>query len=330
MKHNFGMRSDSLNMLRVVSIMGIIVGHGCLQMGYEPIGRFCGYLFVQIFFLLSAYLLGIKYGNTSIGFSFLVKRWKRLSVVYYPFLIITICLILYLGCDVTWKNVFTHFTYTNYFMQDVMCGVAWGHLWYISMMMFCYVSLLVLRRKIDSIFYSWQLFVLAIVMLGMCVVCLRYKIPCRIPLVLVSYLIVFKRAKDISSWFSKLKNTHIVIYAFFILCNSVCLCLFFSWNLNDKLLARDIIVLITACSWLLFFMIVLSDVKCGKMIGFLSSISFELYLVHHPFVFGELSWMRCGILTGNIWINSFLTIIVVFFSAFILHKIGRITAKVIG
>lgn len=323
------MRSDSLNILRAVSILGIIIGHGCLQMGYEPVGRFCGYLFVQIFFLLSAYLLGIKYGSMPIEISFLVKRWRRLSVVYYPFLIMAICLMLYLGCDVTWKNVLTHFTYTNYLLQDVMCGVAFGHLWYISMMMFCYVSLFVIGGRIDAFSHGGGLLILTVLTFCVCVICIRYKIPCRIPIVLASYLIVFKRAKGISLWFSELGNKNVYLYTYFILSNIICLYFFLFGNLNDMLLERDIIVLIAACSWLLFFMTTLSDVHCGKVLGGISTISFELYLVHHPFVFGELSWLRGDILTGNIWINSFLAMIVVFSCAYVLNRIGKITAKTI-
>ena len=120
------------------------------------------------------------------------------------------------------------------------------------------------------------------------------------------------------------------IYTFTLLCNVICLGLFLYWNLNDKLLIRDIIVLITACSWLLFFMTALRDMKCGKVLGFISAISFELYLVHHPFVLGDLSWLNVGTLTGNILINSFLAIIVIFVGAFILNKIGKFTAKAIG
>lgn len=322
------MKSDSLNILRAVSIVGIIIGHGCLQMGYEPVGRFCGYLFVQIFFLLSAYLLGIKYGNSPIEIIFLVKRWKRLSVVYYPFLIIVICSILLLGGNVTWKNVLTHFTYTNYFLQDTLLGVPFGHLWYISMMMLCYVSLLVLRKKTDPLFCGWWLLVLLMVTSFVSILCLKHHIPSRIPIVVTSYLIVFKRAKDICSRINKLMN--VPIYIFTILCNVSCISLFLYWNLNDKLLVRDIIVLITACSWLLFFMTVLRDMKCGKVLGFISTISFELYLVHHPFVLGDWSWLNIGTLTGNIWINAFLAIIVMFVMAFILYKVGKLIAKAIG
>ena len=324
------MKSDSLNILRAVSIVGIIIGHGCLQMGYEPVGRFCGYLFVQIFFLLSAYLLGMKYGSTPIEFRFLVKRWKRLSVVYYPFLIIVVCSILLLGGSVTWKNILTHITYTNYFLQDTMYGVPFGHLWYISMMMLCYVSLLAIRKKTFFLFYGWWLLVLLVVTWGVCIVCIENHIPSRIPIVVASYLVVFKRAKDICSWFNMLRNRPMYIYTFAILCNIICLGLFLFWNLNDRLLIRDTVVLITAGSWLLFFMTALSDAKCGKVLGFISTISFELYLVHHPFVLGDLSWLNIGTLTGNIWINGLLALIVVFVAAFTLNKVGKFTAKVIG
>lgn len=324
------MKSDSLNILRAVSIVGIIIGHGCLQMGYEPVGRFCGYLFVQIFFLLSAFLLGIKYSCTTVEINFLVKRWKRLSVVYYPYLIIVICLILLFGGNVTWKNVLTHFTYTNYFLQDSICGVSFGHLWYMSMLMFCYVSLLTLRRKINFLFRGWWLLVLAVATLGVCVICLRNKMPCRIPIVVISYLVVFKRAEDICLWLNRLRYQNVSVYMFVVLCNVICLGLFLFWNLNDKLLIRDIIVLITACSWLFFFMTILGDVKCGKILGFISTVSFELYLIHHPFVLGELSWLNIETLTGNIWINGFLAIIVVLFCTLFLNKLGKLTAKAIG
>ena len=324
------MKSDSLNILRAISIIGIIIGHGCLQMGYESVGRFCGYLFVQIFFLLSAYLLGMKYGSTPIEIGFLVKRWKRLSVVYYPFLIIVICLMLLFGENVTWKNVLTHFSYTNYPLQDCICGVSFGHLWYISMMMLCYVSLLAIRKKTFFLFHGWRLLVLSLVTLGICMICLKNHIPSRIPIVVASYLVLFKRAKDLCSWFNILRNRPMYIYTFAILCNIICLGLFLFWNLNDRLLIRDIVVLITAGSWLLFFMTALSDAKCGKVLGFISTISFELYLVHHPFVLGDLSWLSIDILTENIWINGSFVLIVVFVAAFTLNKVGKLTAKVIG
>lgn len=322
------MKSDSLNILRAVSIVGIIIGHGCLQMNYEPIGRFCGYLFVQIFFLLSAYLLGIKYGNTNIGMAFLQKRWKRLSAVYYPFLIIIIATLLVLGENVTFMNVMTHFTYTNYFLQDTLLGVPFGHLWYLSMMMLCYVVLLFIRSGMERLFRGWYLGVCALVTFGVSLLCIKVHIPCRIPIVLASYMVVFKRANEICSCIDKLKK--IPISVMWILCNALCLGLFLFWNLNEKLLVRDFVVLVTSCSWLLFFMKVLNGMKCGRILGFISCVSFELYLIHHPFILGEWSWLNKAVLTGNIWINAILALLVMTIGAFILNKIGKITAKAIG
>ena len=77
-------------------------------------------------------------------------------------------------------------------------------------------------------------------------------------------------------------------------------------------------------------MTALRDMKCGKVLAFISTISFELYLVHHPFILGDMSWLNNDMLTGNIWINGFLAIIVIFTGAFILNKIGKFTAKAIG
>ena len=73
---------NNINTLRAISIVGILIAHVCLQLGNEVMGRFLGYLFVDVFFIISAFLLGLKYGNSPISFNFLSKRWYRLSVVY--------------------------------------------------------------------------------------------------------------------------------------------------------------------------------------------------------------------------------------------------------
>ena len=41
------MRHNGLDTLRAIAIVGIVVCHICLQLGYEPMGRVTGFLFVQ-------------------------------------------------------------------------------------------------------------------------------------------------------------------------------------------------------------------------------------------------------------------------------------------
>ena len=57
------MRHNGLDILRAIAIVGIVVCHICLQLGYEPMGRVTGFLFVQIFLFMSAYLFGLKGGG---------------------------------------------------------------------------------------------------------------------------------------------------------------------------------------------------------------------------------------------------------------------------
>lgn len=116
----------------------------------------------------------------------------------------------------------------------------------------------------------------------------------------------------------------------YIVSNVVCLLLFLYWNLNDKLLARDLMVLATSCCWLLFFMTSLRNVQCGKVMGFISAISFELYLVHHPFILGNYSMLSSNVMTGNIWLNGVCAIVVIVALSYVLNKIGAVTLNQIN
>ena len=138
---------NNINTLRAISIVGILIAHVCLQLGNEAMGRFLGYLFVDVFFILSAFLLGLKYGNSPISFNFLSKRWYRLSDVYYPFLIISIIALLTFGIKIDGTSIALHLSYTNYLVNNHLYGTAFGHLWYLSMQMVCYIMIYILCNK---------------------------------------------------------------------------------------------------------------------------------------------------------------------------------------
>lgn len=57
------MKHNGLVILRAIAIVGIVICHICLQLGYEPMGRVTGFLFVQIFLFMSAYLFGLNGGG---------------------------------------------------------------------------------------------------------------------------------------------------------------------------------------------------------------------------------------------------------------------------
>lgn len=312
------MKLDNLNILRAISILAIIFGHGCLQFRYEPMARFCGYLFVQIFFLLSAFLLGLKYGESPLSCNFIGKRWWRLSKVYYPFLLISIVSLYAMGEMPSWSCILAHIVYMNYPLQTDLGGTGFGHLWYLSMLMLCYLLVLVacskplfgLAKRVLQNRYG--VLAIALLTLGVGYACTQIGVPCRIPIVLASFLVVFVNARRIVE---ASNNFKLGSWIPFILLNGLCLGLFLYWNLNAKLLIRDVLVLITAMSWMWLFLSSLRTMKCPRILGWISTISFELYLVHSPFVVGEHSWLTYSPFS---WVYTAIVCVVL---AWGLHKV---------
>lgn len=138
-----------------MSIVLICMAHVCLQLDYEGLGRYLGYMFVDVFFLLSAFLLGLKYGSQPVGLPFLKRRYLRLSVIYYPFLLIAVMTLFCLGYHVELKSILLHLTYTNYLVNNHLFGISFGHLWYLSMQMVCYVMISLLCGKYLYAFSKW-------------------------------------------------------------------------------------------------------------------------------------------------------------------------------
>lgn len=330
------MKLENLNMLRSIAIIFIIIGHCCLQFGNEPVGRFCGYLFVQIFFLMSALLLGMKYGRIPTTKSFLFKRWKKISIEYYVFLVISIAILYAINEPLSITSILAHFAYINFFIQSKLCkGVSFGHLWYISMIMGCYLMITVLCSpfffyRIHRILNSWNgLFVAFLVTFVAAIVFRAFSIPSRIAVVLVSYLVVFVKANELFEYMNDCKkNGNIVISILFFLSNLILFSLFLCFNLNEKLILRDFLVLAVSFIWLFFFMIVLRNVKCGKILPYISNISFELYLVHHPLIMGKFSWLNSSILTKNIYVNTILVFGVVVLLSIVLNYFSKLISRI--
>lgn len=297
---------ESLNYLRVFAILAIIIGHICLRLGLEGTGRYCGYVFVDVFFLLSALLLGLKYGDNKLGGTFLLKRYARLSCTYYPFLIISIVALLCLGNRVTFLNIISHFTYTNYIIQDSILGTSFGHLWFMSLIMMCYVLITILSRwKYSRKIFQMPLLAAAILLCICCgYVCELHHMPNRIVLVLGFFCFVFFNAHTILSWAKAINLPKSIIIS--ILTNVLVLFLF---NINiigdGNRLIRDWCVLIAALAWFpLFCKIGNKRNQVSNIIDFLSSISFEMYLVHHPFVLGKYSVFNHTDIVGGGYFSS--------------------------
>ena len=138
----------SFNYLRVISVVFIIIGHLCHVLPKtHNMAWYFGYTFVFVFFLLSAILLGIKHRPLLSWKGFMRKRFARINSIYYPFLTICIILLFATGHKISIASILSHFTYTNYFLRTEICGISFGHLWFMSMIMVCYLAVWLLFRN---------------------------------------------------------------------------------------------------------------------------------------------------------------------------------------
>ena len=155
-------RIVAFDYLRALAITGILLCHFCHN--YNSIsflGHYFGGVFVTLFIAMSGMLFGIVWNNNSrmeYDMSFLKQRFFKLSVTYYPFLILMFAFL--------------------YFVDDYHFNVK--NLFLINMFHFCFfISFEIylmfevvsegrysLMRIIDNPFFAFVVYVISSVLLG--------------------------------------------------------------------------------------------------------------------------------------------------------------------
>lgn len=311
-------RIDTFDYMRVIAVFGILMCHYCFNWDVTfGLGRFFGCTFNALFIGMSGLLLGYQYEKkerNSYNISFLKKRFFRLSYVYYPFLVFMFLFVVFVNCDaIRIKDVVMHIAYLPWF--DKMKGFE--HLWFMTMISICYVSVYLIS-KLKQRFGLW------VIVCSLALSCIgAYFMEVNgLPGQLLIYLVVFlgchHNASDIIKW-TKDMNVVVSSACVVLLCGAAYL--FYNDLYEKHRLYGEILGVLSAVLVFVLTSILLKDVKPNKIISFVASISFEIYLVHHVFAFGDHS---IAITVGNPYVG-FVTFIVVSVSlAYGLHRIGRL------
>lgn len=139
-------RIISFDYIRAISIICIILCHCCYCIkGMDYMGKFLGSTFNVVFLMLSAFLFGLswqKHNYPKYGISFITKKMRKLAGSYYPFIIIMFVFLACTGYSTTIKDWLMHFLFLPWF--DKLPG--FGHLWFITMIMFCYFAIFTITR----------------------------------------------------------------------------------------------------------------------------------------------------------------------------------------
>lgn len=136
-------RSPIFDWMRVISILFIVCSHflsfgGCGD-SMEGIGHYLGVVFSIVFICISAFLFGLKWEKSKRdSFSakmFLLRRFTKIAASLYPYLIILFVLYACFSIPFSVRKLVMNMIFLGWFDKIP----ANGHLWFITMIVFCYV-----------------------------------------------------------------------------------------------------------------------------------------------------------------------------------------------
>ncbi|MGL6058319.1 MAG: acyltransferase family protein [Culicoidibacterales bacterium] len=317
-------QSQAITVIRVLAMMAIV---GCHLL--QGIGNELAFWFnsgVQVFLVMSGFLIA----NTAYtsDLNYLKRRFARIIWPYWLFLLIVLPLFATVT-PVTIKQVSIYFLGLQGFIGPTISGL--GHLWFISIILLCYLIGLVLnhlrpliRMWSENQFYcylfaSWVLIELvcyqqlgssnaawlATFVTGYCLAFrYQFQIPKRLLLSGIPLVLITSGLRIVFVYFVPI--THLASNRFFHHT-------YVPWS---KMLLGVFLFL-----WLY---VVLSKLLANKQklpdsIRFLEQHCYEIYLVHHVVILGPFTVLT---LTAQIHVNLLIILTVILLGSAILRKLA--------
>lgn len=269
---------------------------------------------VQIFFFISAFIFS-QYEITNI-FKWFKKRISRIFVPYYIYLIIVIPIFYLYGTQyISVKKVLAYIFDLQGFINPAIKGL--GHLWFLSVIVFCYLITPILCRLFPSnkdeksLFYILEIIALVLFLWTS-----------------TSYIVwvmVYLLGYYIGRYYKEIPIKVIVVI---FIGGLLCIPFILNNGFNEKCdyilhgIGGSLIFLI------LYRIYVYYNISRDFfLIKYIDKYSYEIYLTHHLFILGPFSLL---FYTINIYINILIIILMTLISAFLLKYITNICFRQLG
>lgn len=287
-------RDYSYDWLRAFSAIMIVLCHICQGFGLSStLGYYLGSTYVCVFLILSAYLLGERYRDRIAFFplGFFKARMNRLIPTYYTYLTIAFILIgLGIGLEhLTIRQVTGHYLFLNWFVPSTRVWLSpllqLGHLWFMSYIVMAYLTVTIfslILGHVKRIKRFWHWFTLSATLIGT-ILCFYSRWFVYPSVMIVLFPLVFFKGHEIANHIQKVSNP--LIITVLLLCNLWTI-LGFHFGLYDYPFLVFWAIGINAMLWIISAPIVFSRKYIPNSVAFLSAVSFEIYLIHHPFCLG--------------------------------------------
>lgn len=280
---------NSIVILRVIAMIIIIFCHYFeyapgFTKAYRDFGFFLGGLGNMMFFTISSLLYGIKWFNNDFNSfnarSFLISRIIKLFVPLWLYLLV----IYVITIDTNHPMTFSTLIYNS-------LGLSWfrpytyaGHLWFITMLIIMYCSLMVLSyTRFNSL--KIRFWILTCLSLGGLLLGFNNffdSVSKVIPLIIIlSSAFVFCKAHDILVWCTYKRSKSL-----FLIAGILCLLVGYLYVKGCNELYFAFMTFLASVTGFIIILAFLSIRQCLEnksiIVDFLSSISYEVYLVHLP------------------------------------------------
>ncbi|MDP3679575.1 MAG: acyltransferase [Flavobacterium sp.] len=325
---NKNKRYEELDCLRGLAALAVVLFHftygydfGLKIMSEDKFYFRYGNLGVQLFFLISGFVIFMTLDKTKKAKDFLVSRFSRLYPAYWASIIITVTITTLLEVPFqegifSVKQVIVNFTMFQYWfkIKDVD-----GAYWTLAIELIFYIIMLLifLFKKLNYIIW------ICLIWLVLSVCFAAFEIP------LGNYIkaILILRFAPLfvgGIAFYLLKNKPMDIFLHILILLSLCTEYYLLYQLDS-----DCIVY-----WIIFFFYVLFYLfiydKLGfisnKFLVFLGSISYSLYLIHENIGIGIIYWLK-KIADIQLFYLPITIILVIFLASFITFYIERPALK---
>ena len=308
-----------IDWLRASAMVMIVLCHLAAQSA-SPLGNIIAQFLnvgVEIFFIISGYLLGKKL----IHIHYREWIWKRIGKIapsYYLFLLTLsgIHLIIPIHQD------FSSWAVSILGMQGLGCYLIGGeHLWFLTVLLICYLLTPFLDQLKSSQNGSrkllWYTFAISCFFQIVAGIILGFQIGRYWFLFNLYWIAYILGSLDFSC--TTLRNVTIACLSgiFAIVCRLLGHFLF------DGTIWYNLFIVSITHAVLAFSILIIFQVSFHKeapiAIKFLDKISYEMYLVHYIFIAGPLSLIH---LTNFFWLNSLIAGLISLLCAFLLHTLS--------
>lgn len=319
-------RDYSYDWLRAFSAIMIVLCHICQGFGISTsLAYYLGGTYVCVFLLLSAYLLGEHHRGKILAtpWWFLKSRIKRLCPTYYAYLTVAFTVIGLCGLGhLALKQVVGHYLFLNWFIPSTRIYQSplpqLGHLWFMSCIVWAYLIITLLSLipgfvKRTKVFWSYYTIVWFVCGSLLCSYSRYFIYP---SVVLSLFPLVFFKGSIVFPYIRRVPRLFLVVIL--LLCNLGTI-VGFQYGLHENPPLVFWAISINSMLWIAAAPVIFNKKRIPKAVAFISTISFEIYLVHHPFCLGHYSLAN--------YMPTLVAVIMVFIISFVLAYLLRCLSK---